>query len=205
MIQKNKKTKSANIHRIRGFSKGHHPAFHKKLLSREKLELLGSFYRDRGLRISFTSGTYDMIHVGHVRYLELAASLGDVLVVGLNSDTSVKSYKGPTRPILGEERRAEMLAALSSVDYITLYDEQTADEIINILKPDSYLCVEGSWKDGTDLETKAEVKAMLKHKGSVYLAPRQEPGLSTSVIIETLESSGEKRAKEKFIKMLQSE
>lgn len=184
------------IHHIVGYAEDAHPAVKKKIVPRNKLKLLGDFHRDRSLRIAFTSGTYDMIHVGHVRYLELARSLGDILVVGLNSDASVRAYKGPSRPILGEERRAEMLAALSAVDYITFYDELTADTLIRILRPHAYLCVEGSWESGTDLETKAEVKAMFEHSGNVYLAPRQEPGLSTSALIELIEAKGIERFKE---------
>ena len=193
------------IHRIQGYSETAHPAVLKKIVEREQLELVGNFHRNRHRKMAFTSGTYDMIHVGHVRYLELARSLGDVLIVGLNSDKSVKAYKDPTRPILGENRRAEMLAALSSVDFITLYDETTADEIIRILRPDAYLCVEGSWAEGTDLETKAEVQAMLEHGGEVFLSPRQEPGLSTSAIIAQLEKNGETRTRRKIMQLLQEE
>ena len=120
---------------ITGFSGESHPSLKQKLVPQDQLPTLGDFYRGRGLQIAFTTGTYDMIHIGHGRYLELAKSLGNILVVGLNSDASVRTYKGPDRPILGEIKRAEMLAFLTSIDYITLYDESTAEEVIRLLKP----------------------------------------------------------------------
>lgn len=179
----------AYISYISGFNGETHPDLGKKLIPREELELTGDFLRRRNLRIAFTSGTYDMIHIGHGRYLQLAKSLGDVLVVGLNSDVSVRSYKGPSRPILSEQVRGEMLAFLQPVDYIILYDEQTAAEVIRLLKPDAYLCVEGSWPEGTDLKDKPEVVAMIQHEGKTFCAPRQEPHLSTSTIIERIEDA----------------
>lgn len=181
-----------------------HQNLAKKLVAREELPELGNFLRRRGLKISFTSGAYDMIHVGHGRYLQVAKNLGDILLVGLNSDKSVKEYKGPHRPILGEQRRAEMLAYLNSVDYITLYDEVTADSLIRLIKPDAYLCVEGSWPDSTKLEDKPEVIAMAEHGGVVYLSPRQEPKLSTSAIEERIKRMGMEDALAEVAKIVNS-
>src|SRR5260221_122376 len=110
-----------------------------KLVPREELETLGLFLRSRNLTIAYTSGAYDVIHKGHARYLNLARSLGDILVVGLNSDFSIRGYKGPDRPILQEGDRAEMLSFLGAVDYISIYDEPTGDEVIKRLKPHAYL------------------------------------------------------------------
>ncbi len=156
----------------------------QKLIPREELESAGDFLRKRNQKIAFTSGAYDVIHKGHARYLNLAKTLGDVLIVGLNSDLSIRGYKGQDRPILHEDDRAEMLSFLEAVDYITIYDEPTGDEVIRRLKPDTYLCVEGSWED--NIETKAEVIAMTQVGGRVYFTPRQDPFQSTSDIISKI-------------------
>ncbi len=155
-----------------------------KIVPRGELLGLGNFLRKRGYEVVFTTGVYDMIHIGHVRYLELARSLGDVLVVGLNTDKSVKRLKGPSRPILTEMQRAEMLSFLGSVDYITLFSESTGAETIKKLKPNAYLCVEDSWEG--EIETKKEVVAMSGHAGRVYYAPRQAPTVSTTKIVSKL-------------------
>lgn len=157
----------------------------QKLIEREELKGLGDFLRARNLRIAYTSGAFDIIHKGHARYLNLAKSLGDVLVVGLNSDSSIRDLKGPNRPILTQEDRAEMLSFLDSVTYITIYEEPTGQEVIKLLRPNSYLCVEGSWEG--DLATKKEVIAMADCGGEVFYTPRQNPQSSTSKIIETIE------------------
>lgn len=153
----------------------------QKLVPREELTELGDFLRRRNMRIAYTSGAYDLIHAGHTRYLQQAKRLGDVLVVGLNSDKSIKSYKDPDRPILVEMHRAETLSSLEDVNYITIYDETTGADVIKILKPNAYLCVEGSWEGS--LETKEEVEAMAQVGGEVFYTPRQSPLLSTSKII----------------------
>ena len=89
-----------------------------------------------GKKIVFTNGVYDLIHAGHVSLLEKAKRLGDILVVGLNSDSSVKRIKGPKRPIATQEDRARVLAALEMVDYVTLFSEDTPYQVIGVLKPD---------------------------------------------------------------------
>lgn len=155
-----------------------------KIVPRKDLSNLGDFLRSRGYEVVFTTGVFDMIHIGHVRYLELAKSLGDVLVVGLNTDKSVRQLKGPNRPVLTEIQRAEMLSFLGSVDYITLFPETTGAESIKKLKPDVYLCVEGSWEG--EIETKKEVIAMSEHSGRVYYVPRQEPTVSTTKIVNKI-------------------
>jgi rfaE bifunctional protein nucleotidyltransferase chain/domain len=89
-------------------------------------------------RLVLTNGCFDILHVGHVRYLQQTRALGDILIVGLNSDASVKGLKGPGRPVNREMDRAEILAALSCVDYVTLFNEATADALIEALKPSVY-------------------------------------------------------------------
>lgn len=96
-------------------------------------------------KIVFTNGCFDLLHVGHVRYLNQAKSRGDVLVVGVNTDASVRRLKGPTRPIQNENDRAEILANLNSVDFAILFDEDTPLELIKLVKPD-VLVKGGDWK-----------------------------------------------------------
>ena len=95
-------------------------------------------WREAGARIVLTNGVFDLLHVGHVRYLQQASALGDVLVVGLNSDASTRRLKGPQRPLVPEEERAEVLAALACVDAVTLFEEDTAEALVAELRPDVY-------------------------------------------------------------------
>jgi rfaE bifunctional protein nucleotidyltransferase chain/domain len=90
----------------------------------------------RGKKIVFTNGVYDLIHAGHVTLLEKSKRLGDILVVGLNSDASVRRLKGPRRPLVGEKDRALVLAALEAVDYVTFFEEDTPYELLQKLRPD---------------------------------------------------------------------
>lgn len=92
--------------------------------------------RAAGRVVVWTNGTFDLLHPGHVASLQQARALGDLLVVGVNSDRSVKAYKGPTRPVLNETERAAMLAALECVDYVVIFDEDTPVESLTKLKPD---------------------------------------------------------------------
>ena len=95
--------------------------------------------REAGARIVFTNGCFDILHAGHVRYLAKAKSFGDVLVLGLNTDASVRENKGKARPINSELDRAEVVGALKSVDYVVLFGEKTAEEIIKKVRPDVYV------------------------------------------------------------------
>jgi len=106
------------------------------LVRREEISALGDLLRRDGRRIAFANGCFDILHVGHVRYLEEARRSGDVLVVGVNSDRAVTALKGEGRPILPAEGRAEMVAALESVDYVVIFDGLTAAEVLLDLLPD---------------------------------------------------------------------
>ncbi len=108
-------------------------------VTRDNLSAFAAALRAHGQRIVFTNGCFDILHVGHVRYLGAARALGDCLVVGLNSDTSVRRLKGPERPVNEEADRAEVLDALRAVDYVTIFDEPTAAELIEIIRPDVYV------------------------------------------------------------------
>lgn len=107
-----------------------------RILSREELVERVHAARAQGSTIVFANGCFDVLHVGHVKYLAGAQALGDVLVVGVNSDDQVAIQKGPGRPILPAVERAEMLAALESVDYVTIFDEPTVENLLLALKPD---------------------------------------------------------------------
>ena len=107
-----------------------------KLIPRAEVVALGQRLRQAGQRIVFANGCFDLLHVGHVRYLEGARQQGDVLVVGVNSDRSVRQLKGEGRPLLPEEARAELLAAMEPVDYVVIFDDLTAGNILRDLRPD---------------------------------------------------------------------
>lgn len=98
-----------------------------------------------GEPIVFTNGCFDILHVGHIRYLQQAKSLGKYLVVGVNSDTSVRRLKGPTRPLQNEKDRAEILAALAAVDYVVIFAQDTPEELIQLIRP-NFLVKGGDWK-----------------------------------------------------------
>ncbi len=107
-----------------------------KRVSRSDVAALGERLRKSGQQIVFANGCFDIFHVGHVRYLEGAREQGDVLVVGVNSDTSVRQLKGEGRPLLPEDARAELLAAMECVDYVVIFDDLTAASVLLDLRPD---------------------------------------------------------------------
>lgn len=113
-----------------------HMDSHAKIKSLEVLSGLIAAEKNRGKRIVFTNGCFDLLHFGHVKYLQKARSLGDLLVLGLNSDASVRRLKGPKRPLIDQEERAHLLAALDCIDYVVIFDEDTPLELITALKPD---------------------------------------------------------------------
>lgn len=108
----------------------------EKVLTLNKLTERLKTLRSRGKKVVFTNGCFDIIHAGHVRYLKKARSLGDILVVGLNSDTSIKGLKGESRPIVPQRERAEVLSALEAVDFIVLFSQPTPVRLIDAISPD---------------------------------------------------------------------
>jgi len=147
----------------------------EKVVSRAVLQKIVSSAQSQGKKIVFTNGCFDIIHAGHIKYLRQAKALGDMLVIGLNSDTSVSRIK-PKRPINPQEQRADVLSSLEMVDYVTLFDEDTPYELIKVLKPD-ILVKGGDWKKedivGSDIA------------GKTFSLPYIE-GVSTSEIIEKI-------------------
>lgn len=139
--------------------------------------------KEQGRRIVFTNGCFDLLHAGHIRYLRQAASLGDDLVVAVNSDASVRRLKGPTRPILPEDERTELLCALEMVHFVVLFDEDTPYEVIRALVPD-VLVKGGDWTPdqivGKDVVEGAG--------GRVLSLPFVEGKSTTGVIRKVLES-----------------
>jgi D-glycero-beta-D-manno-heptose 1-phosphate adenylyltransferase len=151
-----------------------------KLITRcEALEKVRAFQAS-GKKVVFSNGCFDILHAGHVEYLTAAKKLGDVLLIGLNSDASVRRLKGQNRPICSEADRAAVLSALHVVDAVTLFDEDTPEELIGALLPD--ILVKGSdWA----VESIAGAGAVLEHGGAVLTIPLLE-GRSTSGIIEKI-------------------
>ncbi|HZU70194.1 MAG TPA: adenylyltransferase/cytidyltransferase family protein [Ktedonobacteraceae bacterium] len=111
----------------------------QKILARPEIAAEVRRRQEVGERGVFTNGCFDLLHLGHVRYLEEARDLGDFLIVGLNSDASTRVLKGPGRPLVPEEERAEILAALTCIDYVTIFSEPTASELLALLRPAIYV------------------------------------------------------------------
>lgn len=156
--------------------------FSSKIISREDAQTLTLKYRAEGKQVGFTSGTFDLIHPGHVSYLAEAKSRVDVLVVGLNSDESVRKYKDPSRPIIPDRARAEVLAGLSSVDHVFIFSETNNNQNIELLKPDYYLKA-GDYSSST-LSSAPIVES---YGGKVVIIPF-EKGFSTTSILKKIET-----------------
>ena len=152
----------------------------EKLVARKALAKEVERLKRDGKRIVFTNGCFDLLHVGHVRYLQDAKAQGDVLIVGLNSDRSVRQIKGPTRPIVAEKDRAEVLASLACVDYVTLFDEPDPLVTIEMLMPNVLV-------KGADWEEHAIVgKDVVEANGGRVVRIALAEGASTSGIIEKI-------------------
>ncbi len=146
--------------------------------SKEELLRLVSIYKFQNKKIVFSNGCFDIIHRGHIEYLAKAASFGDVMIIGLNTDSSISRLKGENRPVQDEKARALVMASLSFVDNIILFDEDTPFKLINFLKPD--ILVKGS---DYSVETIVGADIVLKNGGKVETIDLVE-GYSTSNIIE---------------------
>jgi rfaE bifunctional protein nucleotidyltransferase chain/domain len=151
-----------------------------KILERNALKDKLEELRKKGKRIAFTNGCFDILHVGHVRYLREAKKTADILVLALNSDSSVRSLKGKERPLMNEKERAEILAALECIDFVTIFQELTPLELINYLKPD-ILIKGGDWPE-EKVVGREEIK---KWGGRVAIIPEVE-GKSTTNIVEKI-------------------
>jgi D-beta-D-heptose 7-phosphate kinase / D-beta-D-heptose 1-phosphate adenosyltransferase len=152
----------------------------EKVKEKEALQKLVENLKTAGKKIVFTNGCFDLLHVGHVRYLEEAKALGDILIVGVNSDRSVRQLKGPDRPILPQEERAEVLSGLGCVDFVTVFDESTPLNLIAFLQP-QILVKGGDWSK----ETIVGKDVVEKSGGEVVVLPFVD-GSSTSNLIKTI-------------------
>ncbi|MCM8819752.1 MAG: adenylyltransferase/cytidyltransferase family protein [Candidatus Omnitrophica bacterium] len=147
----------------------------QKLVTLNRLKKIIKKERDKKI-IVFTNGCFDILHPGHIKILKFAKSKGDILIVGLNSDRSIKKIKGKNRPILNQKARSYLLSAISFVDYIVIFDEKTPLQLIKSLKPD-YLVKGEDWKK-VDIVGKEYVKKVFRVK--------HYPGYSTTNIIKTI-------------------
>ncbi len=151
----------------------------KKIMERGGLAAECARLRAEGRTLVFTNGCFDLMHAGHATYLEFARAQGDVLMVGLNTDASVRRHKGDQRPIVDERNRARMMAALECVDYVTWFDEDEPKALIGELQPDVLVKAE-DWAHYVSGREIVEARG-----GRVVLAPMVE-GLSTTALIERL-------------------
>jgi len=149
-------------------------------VTRDEAAALADRIRQSGRRVVFTNGVFDLLHPGHVRYLRAARALGDALIVGVNSDASVRSNKGPSRPLTPEDERVEILEALSCVDAVVIFSEPTPHELIARLQPDVLV-------KGADWAEDAIVgRDIVEARGGRVVRVPIEPGYSTTAIIEKI-------------------
>lgn len=141
--------------------------------------------QDEGKRLVLTNGCFDLLHVGHVRYLQAARRLGDALVVGVNDDNSVRRLKGPERPVTNEADRAEILAALESVDFVSIFDEDTASELVAAVRPDVYVKGGDYSADPAATSFPIEGRTVRAYGGEVRILPFV-PGRSSTDILTRL-------------------
>lgn len=151
-----------------------------KILSLESLMQERKLLRESGSKVVFTNGCFDLIHHGHVRYLQQAREMGDALIVALNSDRSVQALKGPSRPILNEHERSEIMAALACVDYVIIFDDLSPQGLLAALQPD--ILVKGGDYSIEEIVGRAEVEAA----GGKVVSLQFVEGISTSEIVDRI-------------------
>jgi len=154
----------------------------KRLVSQSDLMVLQEKLREKGKKIVFTAGSWDLIHAGQCRYLEKAKSYGDILVVGVSSNSAIKQVKGPNKPILDEKIRAEMLTFLRSVDFVTILPEPSCSPSLGLLRPDTYVTVKEDWTE--EYKNSREFKTVSSYGGEVIVVDRQSTAISTTKIIQ---------------------
>lgn len=154
----------------------------KRLVSQSDLMTLGEQLRAKGKKIVFTAGSWDLIHAGQCRYIEKSKAEGDILVVGVSSNSAIKTVKGPNKPILDEKIRAEMLTYLRSVDFVTILPEPSCAPSLGLLRPDVYITVKEDWTD--NYKQSREYQTVNSYGGEVQVVDRQSTSLSTTKIIQ---------------------
>ena len=158
-----------------------------KLISLTQLLPFREQYRRDGKTVVWTNGCFDLLHPGHTASLASAKALGDILIVGLNSDASVKSNKGPTRPVLNEQERAAMLSALVAVDHVVIFEEPTPERILSELKPDIH--TKGQEYAPPHGRPVPEANTVLAYGGRLEYLPRV-PGISTTELLNRIRDKG---------------
>lgn len=151
-----------------------------RIVDLAEIKQIVSRYKNMGKKIVFTNGCFDLLHVGHIKYLAQAKSYGDVLIIGMNSDSSVRKLKGPQRPLIGEEERGALLTALNSVDYVVIFSDPTPDGLIKEILPD--VLVKGGDYAIDEVVGRETVEA---HGGRVELVPVVK-GMSTSGLVQKI-------------------
>ncbi len=164
---------------------------HSKAVTLEEAILRFGREKRNGRRIVFTNGCFDLLHPGHIRGFELARQMGDALIVGLNSDASVRQLKGPTRPVIPEGERAEILSALEAVDAVIIFNELTPREVISRLLPD--ILVKGGDWPGDQIVGREEVEAAGGRVVSIPLVT----GYSTTAILQKIQEGFDKKSQPK--------
>ncbi|MEY2510236.1 MAG: D-glycero-beta-D-manno-heptose 1-phosphate adenylyltransferase [Verrucomicrobiota bacterium] len=154
----------------------------KKILTAEQARTLGDEMRENGRKLVFTNGCFDLLHVGHARYLQAARALGDALLVAINGDESVRALKGEGRPLNRAEDRAELIAALESVDHVVIFPEVRATQLLEIVRPAIY----AKGGDYTKDSLHAEERAALERIGAEIRILPFEAGHSTSGLLEKI-------------------
>lgn len=154
----------------------------QRLIKPDQLSEVGNKIHNKSKTIVYTAGAWDMLHVGQVRYLHEAKKLADVLVVGVSSNQTVSTLKGPNRPILDEKIRAEMLSYIRFVDLVTIVPQVSNQPTIALLKPDYYVTVKEDWNQG--YQDSKEYKTITAYGGKVELVSRQSPFISTTQILK---------------------
>jgi D-glycero-beta-D-manno-heptose 1-phosphate adenylyltransferase len=153
------------------------------ILNRDQLSFQALKWHEQHVRVVLTNGCFDILHVGHLRTFKEARKYGDLLIVGLNSDQSIRGLKGETRPIIPQSDRLELLASLEPVDFVTLFDEATAIQLIEVIKPQVY--VKGG--DYT-LDSLPEKEVLIRHQVEVKFIPLVV-GISTTELIKRIRTA----------------
>lgn len=155
-----------------------------KIKTLGELTALRAHWAAEGKKVVWTNGCFDLVHAGHIRSLRDAKALGDILIVGINSDRSVSEIKGPGRPVVEQSDRADLLAALESVDYVTVFDEADPCAVLARLRPDIH-CKGAEYADGT--RPFPERETVEQYGGKIRFLPFH-PGFSTSAVIDRIQS-----------------
>jgi len=151
-----------------------------KVKQKEELKIVLDKLKEEGKRVVFTNGCFDLLHIGHTRYLEDAKKLGDILIVAVNSDHSVRAIKGEQRPVIPDKERAEVLSALQCVDYVMIFDEPNPHNIISFLKP-NILVKGGDWDEDAIIG-----REVVENNGGKVVRIPEIKGSSTSNIIDKI-------------------